>query len=61
MAAWAAGGIWLQSSAGIGGTSGTLTFYGRYKPGQVRAVNAYPERDGPGPCQDGVRQHPSSR
>jgi hypothetical protein len=41
MAAWAAGGIWFQSSAGIGGTGGISTFYGRWKPGQVQGVNGY--------------------
>jgi hypothetical protein len=40
MAAWAAGGIWFQSSTGIGGTGGMLTFYGRWRTGQ-QGVNGY--------------------
>jgi hypothetical protein len=41
MAAWAAGGIWFQSPAGIGGTGGISIFYGRWRPRQVQAVNGY--------------------
>src|SRR5262249_39717354 len=41
MAAWAAGGIWSQSSAGIGGTGGMSIFYGQERHGQVRGVNGY--------------------
>src|SRR3954470_5079594 len=41
IAAWAAGGTWFQSSTGIGGTGGIPTFYGRWSPGQVQAVNGY--------------------
>src|SRR5262249_19128069 len=43
IATWAAGGIWSQSSAGIGGTDGMPKFYGNWRPGQVQAVNGYLE------------------
>jgi hypothetical protein len=37
----AAGGIWLQSSTGIGGTGGISPFYGRRRAERVRPVNGY--------------------